>query len=75
MSRTDVHRPWSVQRDDLHNRHRLHRHQTWANRPPELVPLYSVCGCPMCTGRHERRAERRRDRHGWRRDLRRGLLD
>ena len=23
----------------------------------------NVCGCPMCTDRDERRAERRRDRH------------
>lgn len=74
MSRTDVHRPWPVQRDDPDNRHRLRRFQMWAMREPELVPLYNTCGCPMCGGKHFRREERRRDRHTWRQRLDRGHL-
>lgn len=37
------------------------------------VDLHAVprgCGCAMCTGRHDRRAERRRDRARTRRELR-----
>lgn len=29
------------------------------------------CGCRMCTGHDDRRVERRRDRHSWRRNLER----
>lgn len=29
------------------------------------------CGCRECTGRDDRRVERRRDRHSWRRNLER----
>jgi len=70
MSRTDVHRPWLVQRDDPHNRHRLRRFQAWSTEEPELIPLYNTCGCPMCTGTYERRARRRRERYAGRREAR-----
>lgn len=71
MSRTDVHRPWPVQRDDPHNRHRLRRFQTWSTEPPELIPLYNICGCPMCTQRVWYAQERRRARYAGRREARR----
>lgn len=71
MSRTDVHRPWPVQRDDPHNRHRLYRFQSVSTAAPELVPLYNTCGCPQCSGRYHRHEQRRRDRHSWRARLRR----
>lgn len=70
MSRTDVHRPWLIQAADPYNRHRLRRFQTWGTEPPELVPLYNVCGCPICGGHYWRREERRRQRHGARREIR-----
>lgn len=75
MSRTDVHRPWPVQQNDPHNRHRLRRFQTWSTELPELVPLYNVCGCPGCTARVWRHQQRRRDRYAWKRQLRRDQLD
>lgn len=33
------------------------------------------CGCPMCTGKHERKAERRKRRHGKKRDVNERLED
>lgn len=72
VSRTDVHRPWQVQVDDPTNRHLLYRYPAWPDRM-ELWPVKNLgCGCRMCTGFYERRAERRRDRHQARRALRRG---
>lgn len=63
MSRTDVHRPYRVQVSDPHERHRFYRFQTWARRPPELVPVGSfTCGCWMCTGQPFRKLARRRER-------------
>lgn len=68
MSRTDVHRPWHVQVTDPYNRHRLFAHQSWWCRTEglELLPLYSACGCVMCTGRYQRRLGRRQERVIWR---------
>lgn len=73
MSRTDVHRPWRVQAADPYNRHRLRRHQAWSTEPPILVPLYNTCGCPGCSARDWRRAERRRERYGARHEIRQQL--
>lgn len=61
MSRTDVHRPWHVQMEDPYNRHRLYRSDIG-----NLMPLYCTCGCPMCTGRYQRRLGRRQERVMWR---------
>ena len=72
MSRTDVHRPWRVQREDPDNRHRLYRFPTWSTQPPEPFPTYNICGCRMCTGHHEMKAERRRSRHLWKQGPRDG---
>lgn len=69
MSRTDVHRPAHVQLADPYNRHRVRHFQAWPRSEPILVPLYQICGCSMCSGQDERRALRRRERHGWRRQL------
>lgn len=70
MSRTDVHRPWTVQLADPYNRHLFYRSQVWPWQH-ELVPFKNIgCGCPMCTGRHQRRASRRAERHQARQDLR-----
>lgn len=33
-------------------------------------PTWNTCGCPMCTGRNEVRAQRRRDRYAGRRECR-----
>lgn len=70
MSKTDVHRPWAVQLADPYNRHLFYRLQIW---PWEhgLIPFKNIgCGCPMCTGHHQRKAIRRAERHQARRDLR-----
>jgi len=76
MSRTDVHRPYHVQQADPHERHRWYRFQTWSTEPPVLVPVYRTCNCTVrgCSNREWRRAERRKARHGWREQLRRGRL-
>lgn len=68
MSRTDVHRPYLVQVADPYNRHRFYRFQAWSTQPPELVPIYRVCGCRMCTGHHWNREDRRRSRHQWKQE-------
>lgn len=69
MSRTDVHRPWIVQMNDPYNRHRLHRHQSWAwSNEVEWLPLYQACGCDMCTGRRGRKRNRRKERMLWKRN-------
>lgn len=76
MSRTDAHRPWPVQLADPHIRHRLYRFQAYATEAPILVPWKNIaCGCAMCTGRHERREERRRGRHEARRAIRKESWD
>jgi len=70
MSRTDVHRPWAVQLADPHNRHLFYRYPA---RPWEtgLAPIKNLyCGCHLCTGHRERKADRRAQRHQARRDLR-----
>jgi hypothetical protein len=70
MSKTDVHRPWAVQLVDPYNRHLLYRFQVWP-WVTELVPYKNIgCGCSMCTGRHQRKATRRAERHQAQRDLR-----
>lgn len=71
MSRTDVHRPWTVQLADPHNRHLFYRFQVWPWQH-DLVPIKNIgCGCPMCTGHFERKRTRRAERHLIRRDLHR----
>ena len=67
MSRTDVHRPWSVQVQDPYNRHRLRRWHSWATDPEvSYLPLYGACGCNMCTGRLWHRQSQRQVRVLWR---------
>ena len=70
MSRTDVHRPWPVQLADPHNRHLLYRYGTFQGEV--LLTSYRNlgCGCRMCTGHHERKADRRRERYAGRRECR-----
>lgn len=60
MSRTDVHRPWSVQEADPYERHR------WYRFDGGKMPLYQICGCPMCTWRYGRRLGHRQARVIWR---------
>jgi len=73
MSRTDVHRPYQVQLQDPHNRHRLYQFQAFATREPVLVTIYNTCGCRMCTGHHWRKLENRQERYRSRRELREAL--
>jgi hypothetical protein len=70
MSRTDVHRPWTVQLQDPYNRHLLYRYPAW---PWEtgLAPVKNFgCGCRLCTDHFGRKATRRAQRHQAQRDLR-----
>lgn len=71
MSRTDVHRPWTVQSTDWHNRHRIvgftgNTEELGVPRSwPWLMPLYNTCGCEVCAGSSWRRRSRRAVRHQW----------
>ena len=38
--------------------------------PAGFLSEHPVCGCKLCTGAHERRAERRHDRHEAHKNLR-----
>ncbi len=75
MAHTDVHRPLPVIKADPLERHRFYRFQKWAALPPVLWPIKNLCGCRMCTGHHWRRADRRRDRHRAKQQLRRNHAD
>lgn len=70
MSRTDVHRPYRVQVADPYARKHFYLFQSWPHRH-ELWPLRNTCGCRLCTGHHGRRAERRRERHQGKAEIRR----
>lgn len=61
MSRTDVHRPWSVQEADPYERHRWYRSDIG-----NFLPVYQTCGCWMCTGRPWRKLGHRQVRVIWR---------
>jgi hypothetical protein len=65
MSRTDIHRPFSVITSDPYMRNKLYRFQTYGNSV-ELIPYKNMCGCPMCTGQPWRRLARRQERVRWR---------
>ena len=68
MSRTDVHRPWCVQVADPYERHRMRRWYYWADQVEHgWLPLYTACGCAMCTMRYWRRLQNRQVRVLWRR--------
>lgn len=70
MSRTDVHRPWTVQLKDPYNRHLFYRFQVWPWEH-QLFPIKNIgCGCAGCTEQPGRKATRRAERHQARRDLR-----
>lgn len=70
MSRTDVHRPYEIQLNDWHNRHRVYRYSSHHEVLCSLT--YSTCGCYMCSGWFWRREERRRSRHNAKQYLRSG---
>jgi hypothetical protein len=65
------------QHDHRHGRCDLDRHDTrnWRCSHCHIQSRWTGrnihCGCPLCTGHHWNRAERRRDRHQWRRRLER----
>lgn len=70
MSRTDVHRPWSVQTADPYNRHLL-RQYGWFRDEPLITSYRNLgCGCTLCTGQPGRKRARRQERHTTRRALR-----
>lgn len=62
MSKTDVHRPFTVQMEDPYNRHRVRWFTRHATQIPDVLPLYNTCGCWMCTGHYERFLSRRHQR-------------
>jgi hypothetical protein len=62
MSRTDVHLPYRVKEQDPY----------W-EREGRYRNVY--CGCELCTGRYNRRMNRRRERHAVKQSLRSGDMD
>lgn len=74
MSRTDVHRPYKVQVEDPHNRHRMLWLPNWRQGTGlHPWPIYNTCGCNLCVDQLGRKHLRRQERSAWR-QARQGLL-
>lgn len=70
MSRTDVHRPWTIQINDPTNRHLVYEYAMYPGQPVEMgrTSFRNLgCGCRLCTDHHGRRLKRRQERVAWRR--------
>ncbi len=60
MSKTDKTRPYWVRKQDLTDP-AAHEYESYWGK--------NICGCKLCTGQYWNKEERRRERHGKRRDI------